>query len=141
MVIIKKDKMKNKETNTFLCHQLLSLFPSLTFFPILMSLERKKKIGKSLIVLNGEGSWPQRLFSSNSPEVSTSSTASFPSCYEKIIFMFKEIIELKSVRSNKKTTFKNPLSKKKNSKKTQYQTIQSSQHIALTPFLLNHQYM
>lgn len=40
----------------------------------------------------------------------------------------------------KKTTFKNPLSKKKNSKKTQYRTIQSSQHIALTPFL-NHQYM
>lgn len=56
MVITKKDKMKNIETNSiFLGHQLLPLFPSLTLFLILMTLKRKK-ISKSVIVLNGGGS-------------------------------------------------------------------------------------
>lgn len=57
--------------------------------------------------------------------------------------MFKEIIELKSVCSDKKT-FKNLLSKKKKkntSKKAQYQTIQSSQHIALTTSACNNSFI
>lgn len=68
-------------------------------------------------MLNGEESWPQWLFSSNSPKVSNSSTVSFPSCYEKIIFMFKEIIELKSVCSIRKLHLKILYPKKRTAKK------------------------